>query len=94
MQSIYFFRDADAELFPRVRDLGLEIPGADPFLFDPVALTSNFRTVAPLVKRLNDVFAKVFEVDDGSGIQFASAEPARSPPVPRPQFQFNPSSCT
>ena len=27
MQSIYFFRDADAELFPRVEQLGLEIPG-------------------------------------------------------------------
>ncbi len=30
MQSIYFFREADAELFPRVRDIGLEIPSADP----------------------------------------------------------------
>ena len=94
MQSIYFFRDADAELFPRVRDLGLEIPGADPFLFNPLALTSNFRTVAPLVKRLNDVFAKVFEVDDGSGIQFASAEPAPqstgpSSPIPVQPFQLH-----
>ena len=26
MQSIYFFRDADAELFPQVRDNGLNIP--------------------------------------------------------------------
>ena len=26
MQSIYFFRDADAELFPRVKTVGLEIP--------------------------------------------------------------------
>ena len=46
MQSIYFFRDADAELFPRVKALGLEIPGAEPFLFDSVALTSNFRTIS------------------------------------------------
>ena len=44
MQSIYFFRDADAELFPRVKILGLEIPGAEPLLFDPVPLSSNFRT--------------------------------------------------
>ncbi len=33
MQSIYFFRDADAELFPRVKTLGLEIPEAEPFDF-------------------------------------------------------------
>ena len=26
MQSIYFFRDADAELFPRVENIGLDIP--------------------------------------------------------------------
>ena len=26
MQSIYFFRGADAELFPRVENIGLEIP--------------------------------------------------------------------
>ena len=49
MQSIYFFRDADAELFPRVREAGLEIPNADPLLFDPVGLTANFRTAKPLV---------------------------------------------
>ena len=36
MQSIYFFRDADAELFPRVEQIGLEIPGDLPLRFDPV----------------------------------------------------------
>ena len=36
MQSIYFFRDADAELFPRVKALGLEIPHDEPLLFDSV----------------------------------------------------------
>ena len=30
MQSIYFFRDADAELFGRVRVNGLEVPGGEP----------------------------------------------------------------
>jgi ATP-dependent exoDNAse (exonuclease V) beta subunit len=44
MQSIYFFRNAEAELFFRVRDLGLEIPNAPPFQFDFVQLTANFRT--------------------------------------------------
>jgi ATP-dependent helicase/nuclease subunit A len=46
MQSIYFFRDADAELFPRVEKLGLEIPGDLPLLFDSVHLTANFRSAA------------------------------------------------
>ena len=44
MQSIYFFRDADAELFPRVRDNGLRCRIDEPFAFDSVALTANFRT--------------------------------------------------
>jgi ATP-dependent exoDNAse (exonuclease V) beta subunit len=77
MQSIYFFRDADAELFPRVKALGLEIPGADPLLFESVALSSNFRTSASLVETLNQSFKQIFAVDDGSGIQFAAADPAR-----------------
>ena len=77
MQSIYFFRDADAELFPRVKALGLEIPGAEPLLFDSVALTSNFRTSAPLVETLNQNFKEIFEADDGSGIGFTPANPAR-----------------
>jgi ATP-dependent helicase/nuclease subunit A len=77
MQSIYFFRDADAELFPRVREAGLEISDTDPLLFDSVVLTSNFRTAKPLVEELNGIFAHVFAADDGSGVIFSSAEPAR-----------------
>jgi ATP-dependent exoDNAse (exonuclease V) beta subunit len=77
MQSIYFFRDADAELFPRVTEIGLEIPNAEPFLFEFVPLEANFRTAAPLVNRLNEVFEKVFAGNDGSGVGFASALPAR-----------------
>ena len=78
MQSIYFFRDADAELFPRVREAGLEISDTDSLIFDSVALTSNFRTTAPLVTRLNEVFEKVFAADDGSGVTFSPADPARN----------------
>jgi ATP-dependent exoDNAse (exonuclease V) beta subunit len=82
MQSIYFFRDADAELFPRVRALGLEIPChysqiAEPLLFDFVSLTANFRTTPGLVERLNLAFAQIFATEDGSGITFSSAKPAR-----------------
>jgi len=78
MQSIYFFRDADAELFPRVREAGLELPNAEPLLFDSVRLKANFRTAPPLVDQLNEVFEKVFAADDGSGVTFSSAEPARA----------------
>ena len=77
MQSIYFFRDADAELFPRVKALGLEIPEADPLPFDFVPLKTNFRSAPSLVNRLNEVFLHVFAINDGSGISFSSAQPAR-----------------
>jgi ATP-dependent exoDNAse (exonuclease V) beta subunit len=78
MQSIYSFRDADAELFPRVQDNGLEIHEDEPLLFDSVRLSANFRAAHALVERLNDVFAQVFGADDGSGVFFSSAEPSRS----------------
>jgi ATP-dependent exoDNAse (exonuclease V) beta subunit len=77
MQSIYFFRDADAELFPRVKAVGLEILHDQPLLCDSVALTANFRTTPLLVERLNLAFAHIFAEDDGSGITFAAAQPAR-----------------
>ncbi|MGC9222736.1 MAG: UvrD-helicase domain-containing protein [Terracidiphilus sp.] len=75
MQSIYFFRDADAELFPRTERLGLEVPGDLPLRFDPVLLTANFRTAPALVDQLNRTFAQIFTGEDG--IAFVKAEPAR-----------------
>jgi ATP-dependent helicase/nuclease subunit A len=90
MQSIYFFRDADAELFPRVRDLGLEIPNAEPFTLEFVPLKANFRTTPPLVNRLNEVFAQIFAADDGSGVSFSAAEPAReTPDGSNPSFKLH-----
>jgi ATP-dependent exoDNAse (exonuclease V) beta subunit len=92
MQSIYFFRDADAELFPRVKTLGLEIPRDEPLLFDFVPLSSNFRTARSLVMRLNQVFDQVFAELDGSGVTFSPAEPARkdaSSPSSDPPDSFN-----
>ena len=77
MQSIYFFRNADAELFPRVKTAGLEIPHEEPLLFDSVSLKANFRTEPGLVERLNRDFEKIFAADDGSGVAFSSAIPAR-----------------
>jgi ATP-dependent exoDNAse (exonuclease V) beta subunit len=77
MQSIYFFRDADAELFPRVREAGLEVPGAEPLVFDFVPLTANFRTAPALVERLNEVFGPVFAAGGSGGVSFSPALPAR-----------------
>jgi ATP-dependent exoDNAse (exonuclease V) beta subunit len=77
MQSIYFFRDADAELFPRVRMLGLELPNGDRLPLDFVPLSSNFRTTPQLVCKLNETFAQIFAANDGSNIKFADAKAAR-----------------
>ena len=85
MQSIYFFREADAELFARIKEMGLEIPNAAPFLFDFVPLRANFRTSPHLVDRLNEVFREVFAQSDGSGVDFSPAEPARDCPSESPQ---------
>jgi ATP-dependent exoDNAse (exonuclease V) beta subunit len=90
MQSIYFFREADAELFARIKEVGLEIPNADPLLFDFVPLAANFRTSPPLVNRLNEVFREVFRQSDGSGVDFSPAEPARDCPAePVDNFQIH-----
>jgi ATP-dependent exoDNAse (exonuclease V) beta subunit len=77
MQSIYFFRDAEIELFLRVRDLGLELPNGEAHTFQPVSLTANFRTVPALVDDLNKTFAKVFASD--STIPFSRAQAEREP---------------
>ncbi len=77
MQSIYFFRDADAELFPRVRDLGLEIADSEPLRFDFVALQANFRTAPGLVDQTNRLFQPIFAAPDGGGIAFSAAQAAR-----------------
>jgi len=77
MQSIYFFRDADAELFQRVKTIGLEIAHDEPLYFDFVSLQANFRTAPSLVAMLNKLLGQIFASNDGSGIQFSSAVPAR-----------------
>jgi ATP-dependent helicase/nuclease subunit A len=77
MQSIYFFRDADAELFARVRRLGLELPDGNSLHLDYVPLSSNFRSTPQLVGELNDAFTHIFAVEDGSGIEFCGAQAAR-----------------
>jgi len=77
MQSIYFFREADAELFPRVQHHGLELAADSALPFAFVPLSANFRTAHALVASLNTAFSAVFTADDGSGIPFSPATPAR-----------------
>ncbi len=78
MQSIYLFRNADAELFIRSREQGLDVPGEDPLSFNALKLEANFRTQPLLVNRLNQVFEAISAVDDGSSFRFAHATPARA----------------
>jgi ATP-dependent exoDNAse (exonuclease V) beta subunit len=77
MQSIYFFRDADAELFPRIKDMGLEVTQEEPLLFDFVPLAANFRTVPSLVEQVNEIFVEVFAANNGSEITYLPSIPAR-----------------
>lgn len=88
MQSIYFFRDADAELFGRVREIGLEVPNGEPLELEYVSLAANFRTTPELVDELNGVFEEVFAQDDGSGVGFFPAMPHRTA-SDAPQHSFN-----
>jgi ATP-dependent exoDNAse (exonuclease V) beta subunit len=89
MQSIYFFREADAELFSRVKAAGLEVFQDEPLLFDFVSLKANFRTEPTLVERLNRDFEKIFATDDGSGVAFSSAQPARNKTADGPRFALH-----
>lgn len=78
MQSIYFFRDADAELFPRVQHVGFDLPDGGSLVPRFVRLSSNFRTRPELVLRLNELFQPIFATNDGSKVRFSPSEPARS----------------
>ena len=78
MQSIYFFRDADTELFTRTKTIGLEIPHSEALMLQYVPLSANFRTTPELVSQLNHAFSLVFSTNDGSGVAFTPADPFRS----------------
>ena len=81
MQSIYGFREAEVELFERLKSSGLEVTAPDgsndPLHFEFVQLRANFRTQPSLVDDLNHRFSLIFNEDDGSGIHFTAAQPAR-----------------
>ena len=50
MQSVYFFRDAEAELFRRVEERGFEFGEEESFPLHPVKLTANFRSYQRLAR--------------------------------------------
>ena len=78
MQSIYGFREAEVELFERLRTHGFEMPDGPPFRLEFVQLRANFRTVPSLVEDLNGHFRRIFPEDDAAdGVHFAAAEPMR-----------------
>jgi ATP-dependent exoDNAse (exonuclease V) beta subunit len=67
MQSIYRFRDADVSLFFRAWDHGV-----GERRLEPVGLTSNFRSAAPLVDWTNHTFGRVMGAEqDGTLGQIA-----------------------
>lgn len=79
MQSIYGFREAEVELFERMKRFGLPAgreAGDEPFEFAFVPLRANFRTTRSLVEDLNGRFAAIFAATDG-GVQFSPAEAVR-----------------
>jgi ATP-dependent exoDNAse (exonuclease V) beta subunit len=81
MQSIYGFRDAEVELFERLKSHGLETASdqeSEPFPFGFIALQANFRTVPTLVEDLNQHFAQIFGEEPAPGsVQFSPAIAAR-----------------
>lgn len=79
MQSIYGFREAEVELFERMKQFGLPAgreAGDEPFEFAFVPLRANFRTTRSLVEDLNGRFAGIFAAKDG-GVPFSRAEAVR-----------------
>jgi ATP-dependent exoDNAse (exonuclease V) beta subunit len=81
MQSIYGFRDAEVELFERLKSHGLETASdqeSEPFPVEFIALQANFRTVPTLVENLNQHFTQIFGEEPAPGsVQFSPAIAAR-----------------
>jgi ATP-dependent exoDNAse (exonuclease V) beta subunit len=75
MQSIYLFRQAEVELFERVRERGL----SDGLTAETLKLRVNFRSHARLTEPLNEVFEPVFAAASGAagaGVEFEASSAA------------------
>jgi ATP-dependent helicase/nuclease subunit A len=77
MQSIYRFRDAEVGLFIAARESGI-----GKLTLAPLRLTRNFRSIAPLVDWMNEVFGRLFPQSDdlrAGAVRFAGSVPGREP---------------
>lgn len=71
MQSIYRFRQAEVGLFLQARHEGL-----GPLPLTPLNLQTNFRSRAPIVAWVNQVFARLFPIKDdlaGNRVAYAAS---------------------
>ncbi len=76
MQSIYQFREAEVGLFLRARDHGI-----GGIRLEPLRLSRNFRSLAPLIAWTNEAFAALFpDTDDlrASAVSFTRSVAATS----------------
>ena len=89
MQSIYFFRNAEAELFHRSRNYGLDLPsgGNQPFRHAP--LTANFRMQQELVGRMNELFTRITSAGSEGNFLPAQAARADNPTLAGESFQLH-----
>ena len=78
MQSIYGFRKANVSLFVRARQQGIgEVP------LEPLDLTANFRSDAPIVDWVNNTFSSIFKAEDNlplGQVGFRHADSTRGNP--------------
>lgn len=78
MQSIYLFRDAEAQLFEQVRSHGLQVDGVHHAL-TTLQLSTNFRSAPAIVEPLNDIFTQVLNGGHEDSVPYApsvSSKPA------------------
>ncbi|HUY81234.1 MAG TPA: UvrD-helicase domain-containing protein [Acidobacteriaceae bacterium] len=69
MQSVYLFRQAEVELFERVRRFGLVAENFT-LALEPLELKTNFRSHAGLTTRWNEIFEAVFGDGGTGGIRY------------------------
>jgi ATP-dependent helicase/nuclease subunit A len=74
-QSIYRFRRADIATFLGARDLLAD---------EPIHLTSNFRTSAPVINWVNGIFSQLLHEREGAQAAFVPLAPTRPAPTEGP----------
>ncbi|MGH8230917.1 MAG: UvrD-helicase domain-containing protein, partial [Steroidobacteraceae bacterium] len=75
MQSIYQFREAEVGLFLQARDRGI-----GEIRFESLELRHNFRSTPPLIRWVNENFARLFPTHNDARLAAISYLPSLSPP--------------